>query len=130
MFASVLNSYVISTYSPKGFETLNPDFVDYLRTSADVTPAKYPLVINIIGDCLSEEEKRTIQRTILDESSYQLVIVEKENKRHLNTFFLMILGLVVSGVVLSATKILDEVPRELIFILFWFMGDTLCDYIF
>ena len=31
-------SDVISTYSVKEYETLNPDFVDYIKSTAEVTP--------------------------------------------------------------------------------------------
>ena len=42
----------------------------------------------------------------------------------------MFFGLIISGVLLWLTQVLAEEPRELFFILFWFMGETLCDYIF
>ena len=123
-------SDVISTYSVRGFETLNPEFVDYVRTTAEVTPQEYPLVLNIIGGGLSEEEKNTIRRITVDDFSYDLGIVEKDEHRHTRTFLLMFLGLILSGLLLWMTHALAEEPREVFFILFWFMGDYLCDYIF
>ena len=72
---------VISTYSGKGFETLNTDFLEYVRTTAETTPDDCPLVLNIIGDCLSEEEKKTIEFIIGDDFSYDLGMVEKDVKR-------------------------------------------------
>lgn len=68
---------VISTYSVMGYETLNPEFVDYLETTAEVTPPECPLVLNIIGDCLSQEEKKNIEEIIQDDFGYNLGIVEK-----------------------------------------------------
>ena len=121
---------VINAYSAKGFEAPNTEFVEYLKSSAEVTPPECPLVLNIIGDCLSQEEKKTIVETIRDYFAYQLGMVEKDEKRHTRTFVLMLIGLILSGVLLWFTKTLAEEPRELFFILFWFMGDTLCDYIF
>ena len=123
-------SDVINTYSVKGFEAPNTEFVDYLKSSAEVTPPEYPLVLDIIGDGLSQEEKKTIEDTLRDYLAYQLGMVEKDEKRHTRTFVLMLIGLILSGVLLWFTKALAEEPRELFFILFWFMGDTLCDYIF
>ena len=58
---------VISSYSVKGCETLNPDFTEYLKCTAEVTPDEYPLVLNIIGDTLSGEEKATIDRIVRDD---------------------------------------------------------------
>ncbi|MCR4908775.1 MAG: hypothetical protein K5985_08075 [Lachnospiraceae bacterium] len=42
----------------------------------------------------------------------------------------MFIGLIILTIVLCITQTLADEPRELIFILFYFMGDTLCDYIF
>ena len=123
-------SDVISTYSVKGYETLNPEFVDYLKSTAEVTPSECPVVLNIIGDCLSEEEKKTIETIIQDDFAYDLGMVEKEENRHTKIFSFMSIGLIIAGILLWATETLAEEPREVFFILFWFMGDTLCDYIF
>ena len=121
---------VISTYSVKGYETLNSESVGYLKSAAEVTPPEYPLVLNIIGDCLSQEEKKTIAEVILDQFAYELGFVEKEEKKHKRIFYGMFFGLIISGVLLWLTQPLAEEPRELFFILFWFIGETLCDYIF
>ena len=121
---------VISSYSVKDFETLNPDFTDYVKSSAEVAPPEYPLVLNIIGGSLSQDEKNTIEEVIKDEFAYELGVVEKEENRHIRVFYGMFFGLIISGVLLWLTQVLAEEPRELFFILFWFMGETLCDYIF
>ena len=121
---------VISAYSVKGFESLNPDFVDYLKSTAELTPNECPIVLNIIGDCLSQEEKKTIEAIIRDDFAYDLGIVEKEEGRHTKIFSCMFIGLIIAGLLLWMTETLAEEPREVFFILFWFMGDTLCDYIF
>ena len=120
-----ISSYsdVISVYSVKGYETLNPDFADYVKSAADVTPPEYPLVLNIIGDRLSEHEKTTIEETIRDEFAYDLGIVEKEEKRHRQIFSGMFIGLILLTIILCITQTLAEEPRELIFIMFYFMGD-------
>ena len=121
---------VISAYSVKGFETLNTEFVEYLQSAAELAPPEYPLVLNIVGDCLSEDEKKTIEYIIRDDFAYDLGVVERKEKRHMRIFCGMFFGLIISGVLLYLTHVLAEEPRELLFILFWFMGDTLCDYIF
>ena len=69
---------VISTYSSKGQENLNLHFIDYLEDAAEPIPDEYPLVLNIIGNCLSEEEKKAITETIREVFSYKLGMVEKE----------------------------------------------------
>ena len=121
---------VISNYSVKGFETLNQEFVDYLKRTDEVIPPEYPVVLNIISDTLSAEEKKAIKETIEDHFAYELGVVENHEKRHTRTFILMLIGMVLSGILLWLTRTLEEESRELFFVLFWFLGDTLCDYIF
>lgn len=121
---------VISNYSVKGFETLNQEFVDFIKRTDEVIPPEYPVVLNIISDTLSEEEKKAIKETIEDHFAYELGVVENHEKRHTRTFILMLIGMVLSGILLWLTRTLEEESRELFFVLFWFLGDTLCDYIF
>lgn len=120
---------VISTYSVKGYEELNTEFSDYIKTAAEYAPPECPLVLNIIGDCLSQDEKKTITETIQETFAYELGAVEKEENRHTKVFILMMVGLILTVILLYLTRTLDDEPRELIFIMFYFTGETLCDYI-
>ena len=122
-------SDIINPYSVKGYEALNTEFFDYIKTTVEVTPPECPLVLNIIENCLSQEEKKTIANIITDDFSYDLGLVEKKEKRHARSFCFMFVGLLISGVLMWLTRSLAEEPRELFFIPFWFMGETLCDYI-
>ena len=121
---------VVSKYSVEDYETLNPEFFEYVKTTAELTPGQSPLVLNIIGDCLSKKEKETIDEIVRDDFAYDLGSVEKKEKRHTQAFVTMTVGFVVVGILLWLTQSLAEVPRELIFILFWFLGENLCDYLF
>ena len=123
-------SDVISAYSVKGCETLNPEFDAYLKSTAELMPPECPLVLNIIGNCLSREEQKTVEETIRDALAYDLGVVEKKEKRHTQTFFLMLAGMLLSGGLLWFTKALADEPRELLYILFWFAVEALCDYLF
>ncbi len=118
------------TYSAKDQESLNPDFVDFLKDSADPIPDECPLVLNVIGDCLSADEKKIIKETIRDDFSYRLGLVEREQEREFRMFILMIIGLIISGLLLWLTIPLDEVPREIFVVFFWFFGDRMFEYIF
>ena len=121
---------IISTYSAKGQESLNFDFIDYLEDSAEPIPDEYPLVLNIIGNCLSDEEKKIITQVIRDDFSYKLGIVEKEHEREFKMFLFMLIGTFVAGVLLWHTHFLDEVPREIFIVLFWFFGDRMFESLF
>ena len=121
---------IISTYSAKGQESLNLDFVDYLEDVAGPIPDEYPIVLNIIGNCLSADEKKIITEIIRDDFSYRLGSVEKEQEREFKMFLFMLIGSIVAGLLLWLTDFLDEVPREIFVVLFWFFGDRMFEYIF
>lgn len=130
-FPVKISSYsdVIHPLSVRRYETLNPDFKDLVELGAGVIPPDCPIVLNIIEDCLTEEERKTISATIREYYAYKLGVVEKDVKRHTKRFLIMTVGLVLSALLLWLSEGLEEVSRELFFVLFWFMGDTLCDYI-
>lgn len=130
-FPCKITSYydIINPLSIRRFETLNQDFADFLELGAGVVPTECPIVLNIVEDCLTEEERMIIEITIREYFSYKLGVVEKEEKRHRRRFLIMSIGLFVSSLLLWLSEGLDEISRELFFIIFWFMGDTLCDYI-
>lgn len=130
-FPVKISSYydVIHPLSVRRYETLNSDFKDLVELAAGVIPPDCPIVLNIIEDCLTEEERKTIVATIEEYYAYNLGVVEKEEKRHTKRFLIMTVGLIIAAFLLWLSEGLDEIPRELFFVLFWFMGDTLCDYI-
>ena len=120
---------VINAYSVKGVETLDFDFVEMLDLAASVMPEECPLVLNIVEDVLSDEERETITETIQDYYAYQLGILEEKVKRHKERFILMSVGLVLTAGLLWLSQGMGELSREILFVLFWFFGDALFDYI-
>ena len=130
-FPVKISSYydVIHPNSVRRYETLNQDFADLIELGAGVTPPEFPIVLNIIEDCLTEEERKTVTETIQEYYAYKLGMVEKDEKRHTKRFLFMTVGLFVSAILLWLSESLDDISRELFFILFWFMGDTICDYV-
>ena len=121
---------VISTYSSKGQESLNYNFINYLEDAAKFIPDEYPLVLNIIGNCLSDEEKKTITETISEEFSYKLGRVEKEQEREFKVFIFMVVGSIIAGLLLTMTDFFEELPREIFVVLFWFFGDRMFQSLF
>ena len=127
-----ISSYydVISTYSSKGQESLNYNFINYLEDAAKFIPNEYPLVLNIIGNCLSDEEKKTITETISEEFSYKLGRVEKEQEREFKVLIFMVVGSIIAGLLLTMTDFFEELPREIFVVLFWFFGDRMFQSLF
>ena len=120
---------IINPLSVRKYETLNQEFADLIELAAGVLPPEYPIVLNIIEDCLTQEERKTIVAVIEEYYAYKLGLVEKDLKRHTKRFVFMTVGLVLSAFLLWLSEGLDDISRELFFVLFWFMGDTICDYI-
>lgn len=106
---------VISPYAVENYETPNTEFLDYVKTCAEVIPPECPIVVSIVEDCLSEKEKKTVSETIREYFAYYLGVVEKEERRHTKIFVGMTVGLLVSGILLYLSQILEEVPREIFF---------------
>ena len=65
-FPIKISSYydVIHPLSVRRYETLNQDFAEIVELGAGVIPPECPIVLNIIEDCLTEEEKKIIVATI------------------------------------------------------------------
>ena len=120
---------IINTYSAKDQESLNPDFVDYLQDAAGPIPDECPLVLNIIGNCLSADEKKTIAEIIRDDFFYRLGLVEKEQDREFKMFIFMLIGVIVAGILFWWSDFLDEAPREIFVVFFWFFGDRMFEYL-
>ncbi len=120
---------IVHPFSVRRYETLNQDFADFLELGASVVPPECPIVVNIIEDCLTDEERIIVKNLISEYYAYKLGLVEKEESRHTKRFVIMSVGLVAAAFLLWLSEGLDEISRELFFVLFWFMGDTICDYI-
>ena len=121
---------IISTYSAKDQESLNLDFVEYIRDSAEPIPDEYPIVLNIIGDCLTEDEKDIIAENIRDQAMYKLGQVEKEQEREFKFLIFMIVGSISSGLLLWLTDFFEDIPTEIFTVLFWFFADRMFENIF
>ena len=109
---------------------MNFDFVDFLESSAEPIPDEYPLVLNIIGNCLSDEEKETIEETIYEVFCYKLGMVEKEQERESKVFIFRIVGSIIAGILLAITAFIEHLPQEIFLVLFWFFGDRMFQSIF
>ena len=121
---------IINRYSSKDQESLNPDFVDFLKESAEPIPDECPLVLNIIGDFLSEDEKKIIKEIIRDDFSYKLGLFEKEHEHEFKMFIFMLIGVIVAGLLFWWSAFLEEAPREIFVVFFWFFGDRMFEYLF
>lgn len=63
---------IISRYSVKDYEWVNPEFVEYIEESAYYIPVEESIILEITGAKFTDEEKETIEKVIKDYFGLQL----------------------------------------------------------
>ncbi len=122
---------VISKFSVKDCESLDTEFLTFIIDFVEFIPVEYPVVLQIIGPELSVEEKKIISDTIAAETDYLLGRTEEFLNLKKRRFIIMIAGTVISGILLGIAKqIMENVPLEFFFVLFWLFADALVRYLF
>ncbi len=123
---------IISRFSIKGCESLDGEFVDYLLNFVDCVPEEYPVVLEIHGPKFTDEEKTLITEVIESDTDYMLGNTETQNRHHRKVFWWMVVGTVGSGILLALIKnlIIDDIPLEFFYVLFWLFADALVRYLF
>lgn len=121
---------MLSRFSVPGYETLSPEFAEYIESSAAFIPAEYPIVLEISGCRLSEEEQNLIRRTIHEDYAYELGVVQRENRRQLIVALLMFVGMIITGFLTFGVQAFTDTVIEIIYIFFWFFADlTVCYFL-
>ncbi len=122
---------IISRYSIRGLETLDPLFLGFITEYAEFIPSEYPMVLEIHGPAFSEAEKRVITDTVMADLDYMLGKNEAMNLRKRKRFYGMMAGTVISGIMLTfARKWILDVPLELFYVIFWLFADAFVRYLF
>lgn len=113
---------IISKYSTKDYEWINPEFASYIEESAYYIPLEESITIEICGGNFSEEEKEMIKRVIKDYFGLKLgdKFLDLDINKH-KSFILFLFGITSLGVfaILSNFSIITAV-NELLLLLFWF----------
>ena len=119
---------VISHFSVPGYETLSPEFSEYIESSAAFIPPEYPIVLELSGCRFSEEEQEIIRSTIRDDYTYELGAVQGENRKQLIVALLMLIGMLVTGFLAFGVRGIGDTAIEIIYIFFWFFADLVACY--
>ena len=109
---------VISKYSTKGYEWINPDFASYIEESAYYIPIEERIIIEICGGNFSEEEQALITKVLKDYFGLKLgdKYLDLDINKH-KSFVLFLFGIISLGIfaVLSRFSLitaLNEVINE------------------
>ncbi len=122
---------IISKFSIKGCESLDGEFVDYLLDFVDCIPEEYPVVLEIHGPKFTDEEKKLITEIIESDTDYMLGKTEAQNRHHRKVFWWMVVGTVGSGILLALIRelIIDDIPLEFFYVIFWLFADAFVRYL-
>lgn len=110
---------IISHYSVKGYETLSPEFSEYIESSAVYIPGEYPIVLEISGYNFSEEEQKMIRNTIHEDYLYKLGSVQKNNRKAFIVAAGMLVGMLLTG---WLTFAIQGISNSIVEILYFFSG--------
>ena len=114
---------IISKYSTKGYEWINPDFAHYIEESAYYIPIEESVTIEICGGNFSDEEKELVKRVIKDYFGLKLgdKFLDLDENKH-KSLILLIFGIISLGIfaILSRFSIISSTLTEFILLLFWF----------
>ena len=113
---------IISKYSTKGYEWINPEFASYIEESAYYIPIEERIIIEICGGNFSKEEQDLITKVLKDYFGLKLgdKYLDLDINKH-KSFILFLFGIISLGVfaILSNFSIITAV-NELLLLLFWF----------
>lgn len=113
---------IISKYSTKGYEWINPDFAHYIEESTYYIPIEESVTIEICGGNFSDEEKDLIKRVIKDYFGLKLgdKFLDLDENKH-KSLILLLFGILSLGIfaILSKFAIISTLS-EIILLLFWF----------
>ena len=121
---------IIHPFSVEGYEAVNSEFIAYVTDTIRFIPAEYPVVLDITGCSFSDEQKKRIIETLKTDALYELGAIETEGKALKNKLIYMLCGLFGMGVLLTVMNlVLTGMPREFLYIVFWFFADFIISYV-
>lgn len=113
---------VISKYSTKDYEWINPEFANYIEESAYYIPIEESITIEICGGHFSHDEQELIKRVLKDYFGLKLgdKFLDLDINKH-KSFILFLFGIISLGIFAILSKFsLITTLNEIVLLLFWF----------
>lgn len=114
---------IIHGFSVKGYEILNPVFVDFIEENSRYIPLEYPIMLEICGCKFSLEQRKVITETIEDHFALRLGDAQLElDKNRDKSLRLLSMGILTLAVmfVLSLIHLSSEMFNIAVELLVWF----------
>lgn len=123
---------IVSSYSVRDYEWINPDFVAFCEECAYYIPAEDAIILEISGPAFTESEQEIITRVIQNCFGLKLgdkMILLNDNKRE--AIIMLVAALLFLGLfVLVSTLFEIAIIREVILIISWFFVWGCADLLF
>ncbi len=114
---------VIDRYSVKGYEWPNRELLQYIEDNAYYIPSEYPIVVELSGVHFTEEQKRTIEKTLTDYYVLKLGDTQLDVDDNLLKELILFGGTILSAVGLVIYWMFtqqENLLQETLLLLFWF----------
>lgn len=121
---------IIHPLSVKGYELLSSDFILFLEEYRVIIPPKAPIVLEITGKELNDDEKKLIDDTIWSSFCMNMTSADIDARACVKRAVTFLLYTIISVVLLFAVKnVSEEVITNLAYLPFWFFGYRLLIYL-
>ena len=119
---------IINRYSVSGYEMLNESLVSYIDSVMENIPIEVPAVIEFCGCSFTDKEKITIRDAVWNHYEMELGKAQKTRLLHFCRIAWFALFFILAAICVLSGKT-GNVPRELLYVVFYFLGDRMIDYI-
>lgn len=124
-------SDVISGYSVSGYESANPDLLEYIDNNVRYIPSQYPVEIEICGCHFSEAQQAVIEKAIREEYIFRLGELQENARRTRRNVWAMLVGTIVVALAMALLDSWrDAVFFELIVVILCFFFDAVVSDVF
>jgi hypothetical protein len=121
-------SDVINPYCVPGYETLNDALVSYIDSVVQNIPIGVPVAIELCGGSFSDAEKEIIRDAVWNHYEMELGKAQKARLYNIIRICWFALFFILSLLLVLSDKT-GDISRELIYVVFYFFGDRMIDYI-
>ena len=114
---------IISKYSTKDYEWINPEFAHYIEECAYYIPIEENITIEICDGNFTEQEQELIRRVIKDYFGLKLgdKFIDLQTNKH-RSLVLLVFGIISLGIfaILTKLSIITATLNELMLFMLWF----------
>lgn len=121
---------IINPLSIKDYEMLSDEFVAFMEKYRLIIPAKAPIILEISGIKLADNEKELIDKTIWSNYCMHMTSADMKARSCVKRSILFLVYMLISIILIFAVeKIKEEIVTSFAYLPFWFFGYRLLIYL-